>query len=336
MTQIINSKKKKEPFDYQKAEAFTLTPGGDGTFNNSYYFSGHDIDKEESFYVRLGLRDNGKCEVWVYYNKGEKSYYLKDMIYNQDNCPLTVSKNNEVWSFSFKGELTDDKDKLVSCELNCDFTSNNQVVDFFSHMPTSRICTSIAQDKWSKEYFEGFKKNHSTHYEQEGWIKGTIKLQKKVYEIDLPCVRDHSYGRRVWGYMNNHLWLAGVGKNCLYNFSMVSYPSMSILEEGHLRLNENPVEFVTKASYNRNEIVKGYIPEELTMFATINNKRKITIKAQLLRATPYVFENGDYTLIEGIANYTIDGIKCRGILEIGFNKDQSRFMNGKNIDEIRE
>jgi hypothetical protein len=48
-----------------------------------------------------------------------------------------------------------------------------------------------------------------------------------------------------------------------------------------------------------------------------------------------VFEDGAYTLIEGIADYEVDGITCRGILEIGFNKDQSRFMNGKPINKIK-
>jgi hypothetical protein len=40
--------------------------------------------------------------------------------------------------------------------------------------------------------------------------------------------------------------------------------------------------------------------------------------------------------MEGIADFEVDGEKCRGILEIGFNKDQTRFMNGKRIDKIKE
>jgi hypothetical protein len=136
--------------------------------------------------------------------------------------------------------------------------------------------------------------------------------------------------------MNNHLWLAALSEDFALNFSMVSYPYLTILEVGHLREKDNPIEYVTKAHYNRNEIVTGEVPKQLSLVATTNKKRKIEINASLLRYVPYVFENGDYTLIEGIADYEVNGIKCRGIFEIGFNKDKARFMNGKKISKIKE
>ena len=335
MTKIMDKRKKNNPFDYQKAEAFSFNYDGDGTVNNSYYFSAHSLEKQQSLYVRLGLRNNGNAEVWVYFDNEENSYYHNTLIYTVENSPLKVNNDNGKWSFSFEGKLVDANGNEVNSKVDCAFTSNNQAVDFAFHMPSSRIATAIAQDKWSKEYFARFKENDSVHYEQEGWLTGSVVIDGKEFIIDLPCLRDHSYGRRVWDYMNNHLWLAGVDKKCALNFSMVSYPSMSILEEGHLREGENPIEYVTKVSYDRSKIVAGEIPNEITMVAQINKKRTITIKAELLRSIPYVFENGAYTLIEGIANFEIDGIKCRGILEIGFNKNKERFFNGKKIEKIK-
>lgn len=335
MKKIVDKKKKNQPFDYQKAETYSFGSDGDGTFNNSYYFSAHSSAKNQSLYVRLGLRDNGKAEVWVYFDN-EQDYFLHDkLIYSREDAPLKVVNNNGAWSFNFNGELKDKDNKVVACNLNCDFISSNQAVDFFYHMPSIRFGTAMGQDKWNKEYFKGVQENNSVHYEQEGKLIGKIALGDKELEIDLPCVRDHSYGKRVWGYMNNHLWLAALSDDCLFNFSMVSYPSMSILEVGHLRERENPIEYVTKISYDRNEIVKGEIPKELSLTAKINGKRDIKINAKLIRYVPYVFEDGAYTLIEGIADYEVDGITCRGILEIGFNKDQSRFMNGKPINKIK-
>jgi hypothetical protein len=336
MTKIMKKRREKQPFDYQKAEAFTLGCDGDGTVNNSYYFSAHSLEKNQSFYVRLGLRDNGNAEVWVYFDNGENNYYHKTLLYTTKTSPLKVTNTDGVWGFSFEGELVDQNGKQVFAKTECSFKSNNQAVDFGYHMPASRFGTSIAQDKWSKEYFAEMQKNNSVHYEQEGVLTGTLTLDGKEFIIDLPCLRDHSYGRRVWDYMNNHLWLATVDNQCMFNFSMVSYPSMTILEVGHLREKDNPIEYLTKASYDRNEIVKGEIVNEINMVAQINKKRKINIKAKLLRSIPYVFEDGAYTLIEGIADYELDGIKCRGILEIGFNRDTSRFMNGKKISKIKE
>lgn len=335
INKIIGKKKKNEPFDYQKAESFTITHKGDGTYNNSYYFSAHSYQKNESLYVRLGLRSDDSAETWVVYCKGDKTYRLPNMIYTAKDTPLKITRENG-WGFSFEGNLVDDDQNEIFAKLNCNFISSSQPVDFFYHMPTNRVATAMAQDKWTKDYFNGVQENNSTHYEQEGLLTGDLILGDENIKIELPCLRDHSFGRRVWGYMNNHIWLAGVDDKCMFNFSMVSYPSMSILEVGHLRQGDNPVKFVTKTFYDRNTVVTGQIPKKLNLECKINDGRTVLVEAELISFVPYPFENGDYTLIEGIANLTIDGVKCRGILEAGFNKDKSRFMNGKKIEKIRE
>ncbi len=336
MKLIIDKKKKKNQFDYVKSEAYTVGTDGDGTQNNSYYFSAHSYEKNESLYTRLALRDDGSAEVWAYYNKDDKIYYHPHLIYNKDNSPLKVVKTDRGWDFSFVGILVDENGKEFNSEINCAYTSDNNAVDFFFNMPSERVCTAMAQDKWNKEYFAEVQKNNSTHYEQGGNITGSIKIGKTTSEIDLPCLRDHAFGRRVWGYMNNHLWLAGIDKNCLFNFSMVSYPAMSVLEVGHLTENDNPVEYVINAHYDRYAIIKDKVPNYLALELKTNTRRTIWVYAKLLHAKTYEFENGDYRLIEGIAEFEFDGIKCRGILEVGFNKDKSRFLNGKQIAKIRE
>lgn len=336
MQATIGLKKAFKPFDYEQAEAFVTPTNGDGNFNNSYYFSAHSYEKQESLYTRLGLRDDGSAEVWAYFCKGEKIFVLKDIFYKADESPLKIKKENDVWSFTFSGELTDESGKKVTASMDCRYFSQKQAVDFFYHMPTLRIATAMAQDKWSKEFFAGIKENNSVHYEQEGVLIGKVIIDNFEYEIDLPCLRDHSFGKREWNYMNNHLWLAGVDKDCQFNFSMVSYPSLSVLEEGHLREKNRGIEYVTKAHYDRNQIVTGEVPQSLELDVEINEERTIKVKANFLHGEEYLFGNGDYRFIEGIAEYEVDGIKCRGILEIGFNKDKSRFMNGKKIEDIIE
>ncbi len=335
MKSILNKKKKKQPFNFEQAEAFTIGKDGDGSFNNSYYFSAHSLEKDESLYTRLGLRDDGSAEVWVFFNKGTRKFYLKTMLYTVETAPLKVFNDNG-WGFSFAGALVDDNGNDADATLDCRFVSNLPVVDFFQHMPTSRTATAIAQEKWGNGYFAEVQKNNSVHYEQEGVLTGSLIIGGEKFDIDLPCLRDHSFGRRVWDYMNNHIWLAAVDKKIALNFSMVSYPVMTCLEVGHLHVNGSPVEFVTKAHYDRNEIVKNNVPENLDIELTVNDTRKMKVKAKLLHYQPYVFGNGAYKFYEGIAEFDVDGIKSRGILEIGFNKDTTRFMNGKPVDKIRE
>ncbi len=335
MKKIVNGKKKKQPFDFKKSEAFTVATDGDGTYNNSYYFSAHSAEKQQSFYTRLGLRNDGSAEVWVAFFQDGQAYVLKDNFSTAEKSPLSVTRTEGGWSFAFKGVLTDLQGKEHQAALTGEYTANGEPVDFFYHMPTVRVATAMAQDKWTKDYFAGIQQNNSVHYEQEGVLKGELLLDGTAIPIDLPCLRDHSYGRRVWGYMNNHVWLAAVDSDCMFNFSMVSYPAMSVLEVGHLREKNSPVEYVVKANYDRNQIVTGTVPQTLTLQLKTSAGRTIKVTAELLYHNDYVFEGGAYTLTEGIANFTVNGISCRGILEVGFNGDETRFMNGKKLEKIR-
>ncbi len=336
METILSAKKRKQPFDYEKAENFTFKTTGDGTFNNSYYFSAHSYEKNQSLYTRLGLRDNGKAEAWFFYIKDGKSFNLKDMIFDTESSPLKVEKKDGIWTFSFNGKLTDDDGNLLDANIECAFNSDKPAVDFFYHMPAMRTATAIAQDKWTKDFFAGVQENNSVHYEQEGRLTGKAVIGENQFDIDLPCLRDHSYGKRVWGYMNNHVWLAAIDDVSMLNFSMVSYPSLSILEVGHLRQENSTVEFMLKAHYDRNTVVQDDVPKTLEMVLETDKENTIGLHAELICANTYVFEDGAYRLIEGIADYTINGKKLRGILEVGFNADKTRFMNGKEIKKIKE
>ena len=136
--------------------------------------------------------------------------------------------------------------------------------------------------------------------------------------------------------MNNHVWLASVDNDLQLNFSMVSYPAMSILEVGHMRDGDSQVAFVTKASYDRNLVIQDDIPNELSLKLTVGKDKNVQVFAKLLHYKTYIFENGAYRLIEGIADYTVNGKKFRVILEVGFNADKSRFFNGKKVKKIKE
>ncbi len=335
MKSILTKKKKNQPFDYKQAENYVIPEDSDSSQNNSYYFSAHSKEKDQSLYVRLGLRGEGQVEAWAFFRNGEETFVLKDIFYNDKTSPLKVS-NDEQWNFTFEGLLTNDEGIEIPSKINCSFDAKNAAVDFFYHMPAERTATAMAQEKWSGKFFSEVQENNSVHYEQEGVLNGTVTIGAMEYQIELPCLRDHSFGRRVWSYMNNHLWLAAVDNDCMFNFSMVSYPSLSVLEVGHLREKERPIEFVTKASYDRNVIVQGAVPRKLELELEINQKRHIKVTANLLHFDSYTFDNGGYIFIEGIADYNVDGIECRGILEIGFNADSTRYMNGKPIDKIKE
>ncbi len=333
MKSILKKKKANQPFDYEKAENFKLSATDDWTMNNSYYFSAHDYKKKQTLYCRLGLR-NTHSEVWFVFIDGENSYVLTDNI-AKENSPLKVYKEGDKWLVEFAGQLTVNGGENIKANFKGEFLSDAQPLDFFSHMATVRTAKAMAFEKWKKGYFDEVQKNNSVHYEQLGELKGELALDGKNLEIDLPCVRDHSFGRRDWNYMNNHVWLMAVEKDSYINFSMVSYPAMTMLEVGNYKEKDKPMALMIKADYDRNQIVKGVVPSELEMTFTLDDGRKINFIAKKTFETAYPFQNGEYTLIEGVGEYVIDGKNYRGIIEVGFNKDTNRFFNGKSVKELK-
>ena len=333
MKRIIAKKQKSKPFDFDAGENFALSENDDPAINNSYYFSAHGVESKESLYLRLGIR-NCHSEVWFYYSDGESRYAFKNMLH-KDSVPLTVSKTDGGWQVRFAGELARGDGATVFAEFDGQYSSTEPPVDFFCHMPPIRTAKAMAGEKWTKAFFAEVQSNNQVHYEQTGRLIGALKIDGKERKIDLPCVRDHSFGKRDWAYMNNHLWLMAVNEKSQLNFSMVSYPAMSILEVGNFKLDNAPMAYMTEASYDRAAIAAGVAPQSLKLSVTLDNGRKLDVSVDKADEESYVFQDGDYTLIEGVADFKINGEFYRGILEVGFNKDKARYYNGKEIRKLK-
>ncbi len=332
----VDKKKANQPFDFEKGESFTLTGEEGYSINNSYYFSAHSYEKEESLYVRLGLRGDSSAEIWVFYEKEGRRYVCGENASTAEDSPLKVEREDGGWHFSYEGPLSDEEGNIHQAEIECRFVSVKKAVDFFTDMPTCRTATAMSQDKWTKTFFEEVSKNNQVHYEQEGILAGKVTIDGRENEIELNCVRDHSYGTRYWNYMNNHLWLMAVGNDYQLNFSMVSYPSMSILEVGNYREEEKDMQYMLKADWNREEAITGKVPGELNLKLRLDSKKTIDVNVRLLSETAYPFEEGEYVLHEGIAEFEVEGKKERGILEIGFNADGTRFYNGRKVKSLKK
>lgn len=333
MKNIIAKKQKAQPFDFEAGEQFALRQEDDPTINNSYYFSAHSTITKESLYLRLGVR-NCHSEVWFFYSYGTNRYALKSMIH-KDNVPLQVFRSEKGWRVQYEGELTRGDGETVSAEFDGEYISNQAPVDFFGDMPPVRMAKAMAGEKWTKAFFSEVQSNNQVHYEQTGRLRGVLKIAGETHDVDLPCVRDHSFGKRDWNYMNNHLWLMAVNENSQLNFSMVSYPAMSILEVGNFKSANKPMAYMLEASYDRAAISGGAMPESMALSLILDDKRKLDVTVNKTDEETYLFQNGEYRLIEGIAEFTINGEEYRGILEVGFNQASARFFNGKEIRKLK-
>lgn len=326
MQRAIANRNAQKPFDYAAAEAYTLAGVQDPLINNSYYFSGHS--NTMSVFCRLGRRVN-QDETWfaVYYDG--KMYSIKQESFAPDQSPLKVTKENDIWKVTFNGTLNDNDEAAFEAT----FQPSQKPIDFTSNMPAVRMATGVANEKWSRELFANLQNiSGQTHYEQEGTLTGTLTLNGQTIAVDLPCVRDHSFGKRDWSYMNNHLWLMAVAPERQFNYSLVSYPVMSVLEVGNYRHGDK-TNYLIKANLDFEKVAKGTVPEELELEVALDNGQTTRVKARFIAGVTYHFPG--YILHENIAEFTLDGNTCRGILEIGFNEDASRIFNQRDLTTIK-
>ena len=323
----LEKRNREKPFDYDYAENFSLEGITDPLINNSYYFSAHS--EGLSFYARVGRRVS-MDETWFALYLGGKMYSLPTEIYPAGESPIKVAKEGDNWTISYKGTLNENDE----VDFTGTFIPKQGPIDFTSNMPAVRMATGIANEKWSKDLFSSLQNiSGQCHYEQEGILKGEFTLNGAKTPFELPCVRDHSFGKRDWNYMNNHLWLMAVSSDSQFNYSLVSYPAISALEVGNYR-DAAGMHYMLKADLNLSEVGTGEVPSSLSFSVLLDNGKSIPVKAKRLDGVTYHFQDGEYTLIENIAEFTIDGKTCRGILEIGFNHDRSRFFNKRNLGEI--
>ncbi len=328
MCRSLEKRNLEKPFDYAYAENYTLEGVNDPLVNNSYYFSAHD--EHCSFYARLGRRITQEETWFVFYLDG-KRYALQQNVFPVGASPLSVEKSGEGWSLSFKGKVNE-ADEVV---FTGRFTSVRKPIDFTSDVPPVRMATGIANEKWSKDYFSGLQQvSGQCHYEQEGLLEGDLTLNGRSLTFRLPCVRDHSFGKRDWNYMNNHLWLMAVSPEVQFNYSLVSYPAITALEVGHCR-NGEALHYMLEADLDFREIGTGEVPRSLSFHVRLDNGKRIPVKAQVLDGIAYPFQDGQYILHEHIASFEIEGKMCRGIFEIGFNRDPERYFNQRNLQTLQ-
>ncbi|MBR1538825.1 MAG: hypothetical protein IJ636_04885 [Bacteroidales bacterium] len=324
----MEKRNEQHPFDCQSAERFALEAAADPVVNNSYYFSAHD--KTLSFYARLGKRSNLE-ETWFFLYLEGRTYSLKQEFFPAGGAPVRVENTGGKWTVSYEGILNE----TDQVRFRGTFIPSQQPIDFTTDMPAERMAVGIANERWNRAFFSELKTiNGQCHYEQEGVLEGRLSLNGKEIDFRLPCVRDHSFGKRDWNQMNNHLWLMAVSSSVQFNYSLVSYPAISVLEVGNYRDGEGQ-HFLRQADLDFHQIGRGTIPGELSFHVKLDDLRALPVTARVLTGTSYRFQDGQYILHENIAEFVIDGNACRGILEIGFNHDDSRFFNQRDLRMIR-
>ena len=347
----IDKMKKKTPFNEVYSELFQLPQDAGHDMNNSYYFSGHD-QAGSSIFFRLGKRGGGANELWfalkdssgdIYFNKQQIFYdgnsaKASSRTDNDTDASVTCIEAGKKWAFSYRGKIlkaiTDENWTAISSgqEVDADFegifTASNSIFDFSRHMDTTPIARALAREKWSKSFMMHLKENHQTHYEQPGDLKGTLILNKRSKSIKMQAIRDHSFGKRDWNYMDRHIWIMALMETGeTLNVSIVRYPAVNELQTGYFISKGNtsaPVCIDCATPMDELECI-GRVPQKFQFTVRLSDGRTFYVSCKKELEYIFPFDNGDYTIHEGIGSFSFNESKGRGIIEFGFNKEQARW-----------
>lgn len=335
----LQKNRKKNPFDEKYSELYRLNEQAEKTSSNSYYFSGH-ASNGQSLVFRLGERGQSDSEIWLVYNDGIGNDYIcvhQNAEHDQTMIDVSCVEVGRKWKIQFTGGITPGTKtphniwsnpkgiRIIPTVFDGEFTATQSIFDFSHHMDTRPITRALAQENCSKSALEEVSNNNQVHYEQSGRLKGVLNLSGKKIEIDMPAIRDRSYGKRDWNYIDRHIRICALTDNQTVNICMVGHPSIKELQIGYI-ISNGKVVCLDSCTAMHKISADGKVPAKFEILAKFIGGRKLVIKCENQSVFEFPFDNGTYTIYEGIAKFDINGTKARGIIQFGYNSDNSRWM----------
>jgi len=337
-------KKRKIGLDIEAAERHQLPENAGPILNNSYYFGANSTDGQ-SLIFRLAFRETFS-ELFILYTNNGRFLYMEDSAIANDSVPMKLEclEPGKKWHITYDGQLKDSvSGAMVPFSFEVDYVARLPIFSSAHHGCVHGLLAAIARQKWDKEFFakatggdmgvRGKKqKAEQVHYEQTGRMSGTVTVDGVSECIDLPSSRDHSYGPRNWGFMNDHIWLmAQTDAGEALNLQLVNYPFAQSIYLGYTDIenggkNASLIQF-RNLSY---EHCGGMGTDTIELDMEFDNGRTYHVKAVRDVNIPTPYDNGNYYFQETIGNFEIDGVKARGTIEYGFNRDTSRWDSYRN------
>jgi len=346
MMKVLERVRNSRPFDVVKEDTFRLPEGAGEMINNSYFFGANGSDGH-SLIMRVGKRNTPLCEIFVIYVTPDGHLYtsVKDH-YPLEDCPMEVEcvKPGEHFKVKFSDVLLDTvSGEQVPCQYELDFHATLPCFSALHHSDFRGMAQAFARPKWNREFFKkaggdtgttgkkkpGDKDIPQIHYEQAGRFTGRMLLDGKEIKIDMPGSRDHAYGKRDWNYMSDHIWLmVTTEKGETFNFSLVDYPMVKGVFCGYTNIGYDHDESLVDYKIIQWDACDGKAPDVFIVDCTFTDGKTVRVTAKRENNLYLTFDNGNFYFQEGVGEVDFGGIKCRGSIEYGFNKDKSRWAIG--------
>lgn len=336
MLASIKKINREHPFDLDKYEKFQLAENASRFDINSYYFSAHNLEGE-SLLLKKVYRGDGHHDMWFVYHSKNGTYVNRQTSFEGENCGLDIClvEVGKFWKFSYQGKLVKmriDETKLASytneeveVEVEGLFTANSGMFDFTYHLDPDLLASALASEKWDKRFKNNVKVKQLTELEQLGMIEARLKLGDDIVNFKAHAMRNHTFGRRDFNDVNRHISLmALIRQGEALNLSRVSYPHMNKLVTGYYEKDAR-IHQISKSTNTARIPNLGYVPDKFAYRVELQNGITFDAKVETEVVIPFVFNDGQYIVFEGIGTFELNKRKARGIVEFGFNDDESRW-----------
>ncbi|HEY8390485.1 MAG TPA: hypothetical protein VIL26_05995 [Clostridia bacterium] len=334
----LNKIKSKKHFDADSSEQYKLDPKAEEKSHNSHYFSGHGINGQ-SLVFRLGEISNNDSEIWFAYSDGTGNNYIcahQKAESDQTVINITCIEPGKKWKIQFSGGIIQDTKtplniwsnpkgvRVIPAVFDGEFVADHDIFDFNTQMDVTPMARAITlMPKFPKQFLKELKENNNpVYYEQKGKIQGVLNISGKKIVIDLPAVRTHAYGKRDLNVQNRHIRIyAFTNNNQFININLLGHSQIKELQSGYKIINDKIVCLDSCTSIQ--EIPSdGKVPARFEILASFLDGKKLVVKCEKECQFEFPFENGSYTVYEGLAKFDINGTRARGVIEFGYNTSE--------------
>ncbi|CAK1544878.1 unnamed protein product [Leptosia nina] len=321
-------------------------------FDAVFFISASKNEKDKGIYVVMGCerRPMGMCNGLFYIGLPEKGMLCSKKIpdtvlfgaeigeFGAEGIKITPVETMKRWSLSYKGQMwyQNDPSRMVDVEFNAEWTANSKHFDYDTDLYPPAVIRSISREKWSREYFEGLKTAHQSHYEQFGILKCDFTIENENFHMTLPSFRDHSFGqKRDWSLMHryafHHIFL---DNGISLSVGVICQPCTATrFEVGVLALANGevfPVEWVDLELWQHGE--GGDSPNDYA-FRCKAGENEYTIQVLVeYESIHYVSQEWEAKMRERFCKYIVNGISGRGVSEFHYRHKDGRPESAAKTD----
>ena len=340
---VMAKRKKNLDIDEVQTELHVMPDDADYDINHSYYFGSHDL-QGNTFFLRLGLRggEDRKAEIWFVYKTACGKAFVNEIEHldaKDSTLKIECIEPLKKWKLVFNGKVIpvapDSNTKLatpigksVNASFEAIFESNTGLYHFSRDVDNRAFAKAMAAEVWVKGFADELKNNNQVHIEQDGKAAASIKVDGESFSFCGLAVRDHSYGRRVWSYMNTYHWLPAIFENgYIYNPNLVRYPAINKrgLITGYKMKDGNwtniiDVDFPSHA-------ISGLAPIGGEYTITFDNLQRETVSftPEIIFNFNFKDKGGTFHVFAAVSKFAIGELKGRGSAEFGYHGDKTRY-----------